>query len=134
MTTTDHGISDRLRPFGESVFAVISRLAAQHGAVNLGQHEGAADRVILGALNGGGGAVARDPFDHSAGGGVAGGSGSLFRHRHGRVGVDQDNPHYTIPRPASDPFRARLRCMIVTERTTRPTSDSEKIVVRVPSA
>jgi L-glutamine---4-(methylsulfanyl)-2-oxobutanoate aminotransferase len=27
----------RLRPFGESVFAVISRLAAQHGAVNLGQ-------------------------------------------------------------------------------------------------
>ena len=31
------GTSRRLRPFGESVFATISRLAAQHGAVNLGQ-------------------------------------------------------------------------------------------------
>jgi len=31
------GTSERLRPFGESVFATISRLAAQHGAVNLGQ-------------------------------------------------------------------------------------------------
>ena len=37
MTTIDHGIAHRLRPFGESVFAVISRLAAEHGAVNLGQ-------------------------------------------------------------------------------------------------
>ena len=31
------GTAARLRPFGESVFATISRLAAQHGAVNLGQ-------------------------------------------------------------------------------------------------
>jgi N-succinyldiaminopimelate aminotransferase len=32
-----HGISPALRPFGESVFATVSRLAVQHGAVNLGQ-------------------------------------------------------------------------------------------------
>jgi aspartate/methionine/tyrosine aminotransferase len=31
------GTARRLQPFGESVFATISRLAAQHGAVNLGQ-------------------------------------------------------------------------------------------------
>ncbi len=31
------GTAARLRPFGESVFATISRLAAQHEAVNLGQ-------------------------------------------------------------------------------------------------
>jgi len=37
MTARPFGTSDRLRPFGESVFATISRLAAQHGAVNLGQ-------------------------------------------------------------------------------------------------
>ena len=37
MTARAFGTSDRLRPFGESVFATISRLAAQHGAVNLGQ-------------------------------------------------------------------------------------------------
>ena len=37
MTARTFGTSDRLRPFGESVFATISRLAAQHGAVNLGQ-------------------------------------------------------------------------------------------------
>jgi aspartate/methionine/tyrosine aminotransferase len=30
-------IASRLAPFGESVFAVVSRLAAEHGAVNLGQ-------------------------------------------------------------------------------------------------
>ena len=30
-------IASRLAPFGESVFAVISRLATEHGAVNLGQ-------------------------------------------------------------------------------------------------
>ena len=35
--TRHFGTSRRLRPFGESVFATISRLAAQHGAVNLGQ-------------------------------------------------------------------------------------------------
>lgn len=32
-----HGTAERLKPFGESVFATISRLAMQHGAVNLGQ-------------------------------------------------------------------------------------------------
>lgn len=32
-----HGTAERLRPFGESVFATISRMAAEHGAVNLGQ-------------------------------------------------------------------------------------------------
>ncbi|MFM8732429.1 MAG: aminotransferase, partial [Phycisphaerales bacterium] len=32
-----HGISPALRPFGESVFATVSRLAVKHGAVNLGQ-------------------------------------------------------------------------------------------------
>ena len=37
MSTRAFGTSARLRPFGESVFATISRLAAQHGAVNLGQ-------------------------------------------------------------------------------------------------
>lgn len=37
MIARPFGTSDRLRPFGESVFATISRLAAQHGAVNLGQ-------------------------------------------------------------------------------------------------
>ena len=37
MTARTFGTSARLRPFGESVFATISRLAAQHGAVNLGQ-------------------------------------------------------------------------------------------------
>jgi len=41
MTTTNeirpHGVSPRLARFGESVFARISRLAAEHGAVNLGQ-------------------------------------------------------------------------------------------------
>lgn len=36
-TPRHFGTSDRLQPFGESVFATISRLAAQHGAVNLGQ-------------------------------------------------------------------------------------------------
>ena len=37
MSSRPHGVAARLRPFGESVFAVISRLAAEHGAVNLGQ-------------------------------------------------------------------------------------------------
>jgi aspartate/methionine/tyrosine aminotransferase len=37
MSTRAFGTSARLRPFGESVFATISRLAVQHGAVNLGQ-------------------------------------------------------------------------------------------------
>ena len=39
MTTPQrtHGTADRLAPFGESVFATISRLATQHQAVNLGQ-------------------------------------------------------------------------------------------------
>ena len=37
MTARTHGVAARLRPFGESVFAAISRLAAEHGAVNLGQ-------------------------------------------------------------------------------------------------
>ncbi|MBM4099992.1 MAG: aminotransferase class I/II-fold pyridoxal phosphate-dependent enzyme [Planctomycetes bacterium] len=37
MTARPFGTSDRLRPFGESVFATISRLAARYGAVNLGQ-------------------------------------------------------------------------------------------------
>ncbi|MFO0963198.1 MAG: aminotransferase class I/II-fold pyridoxal phosphate-dependent enzyme [Phycisphaerales bacterium] len=32
-----HGTAARLRPFGESIFSSISRLAVQHGAVNLGQ-------------------------------------------------------------------------------------------------
>jgi aspartate/methionine/tyrosine aminotransferase len=32
-----HGTAERLRPFGESIFATISRLASEHGAVNLGQ-------------------------------------------------------------------------------------------------
>lgn len=36
-TPRNFGTSARLQPFGESVFATISRLAAQHGAVNLGQ-------------------------------------------------------------------------------------------------
>ena len=104
------------------------------GTVNLGQHEGAADGVIFRPLNGRGGIVASDAFDDRARRCVAGGSGGLFRHRHCRVGVDHDNPHHTNPRPASDPFRARRRCMIVTDRITRTTSDSEKIVVSVPSA
>jgi aspartate/methionine/tyrosine aminotransferase len=30
-------VAERLRPFGTTIFATISRLAAQHGAVNLGQ-------------------------------------------------------------------------------------------------
>jgi len=37
MSPREFGTAARLRPFGESVFATISRLAAQHGAVNLGQ-------------------------------------------------------------------------------------------------
>lgn len=37
MARTPHGTAARLAPFGESVFARISRLAAEHGAVNLGQ-------------------------------------------------------------------------------------------------
>lgn len=37
MTRSPHGTAQRLAPFGESVFTTISRLAAQHGAVNLGQ-------------------------------------------------------------------------------------------------
>ncbi len=37
MSQREFGTAARLRPFGESVFATISRLAAQHGAVNLGQ-------------------------------------------------------------------------------------------------
>ena len=37
MSPRAFGTAARLRPFGESVFATISRLAAQHGAVNLGQ-------------------------------------------------------------------------------------------------
>jgi aspartate/methionine/tyrosine aminotransferase len=37
MNRTPHGIADRLRPFGESVFATFSRLATEYGAINLGQ-------------------------------------------------------------------------------------------------
>jgi len=37
MARTPHGTASRLAPFGESVFARISRLATEHGAVNLGQ-------------------------------------------------------------------------------------------------
>ncbi len=37
MPRTPHGIADRLKPFGESVFATFSRLANEFGAVNLGQ-------------------------------------------------------------------------------------------------
>jgi len=35
--TTRAGVAARLRPFGETIFAEISRLAIQHGAINLGQ-------------------------------------------------------------------------------------------------
>jgi aspartate/methionine/tyrosine aminotransferase len=37
MARSPHGTASRLAPFGESVFARISRLASEHGAVNLGQ-------------------------------------------------------------------------------------------------
>ena len=37
MSRTPHATAARLAPFGESVFARISRLAAEHQAVNLGQ-------------------------------------------------------------------------------------------------
>jgi aspartate/methionine/tyrosine aminotransferase len=37
MPASPHRIAARLAPFGESVFARISRLASEHGAVNLGQ-------------------------------------------------------------------------------------------------
>ena len=37
MPATPHGTTERLRPFGESVFSRISRLAVENGAVNLGQ-------------------------------------------------------------------------------------------------
>ena len=37
MASTPHRTASRLAPFGESVFARISRLATEHGAVNLGQ-------------------------------------------------------------------------------------------------
>jgi aspartate/methionine/tyrosine aminotransferase len=37
MSAGAHGIAERLRPFGESVFATMSRLAVQFDAVNLGQ-------------------------------------------------------------------------------------------------
>ena len=103
-------------------------------AINLGQHKGAADGVIFRPLNGKWGIMASDAVNDRARRCDAGGNDGLFRHRHCGVGVDHDNPHYTNPRPASDPFRARRLCMIVTDRITRMTSDSEKIVVSVPSA
>lgn len=36
-STPEHGVCSRLRPFGTTIFTTISRLAAEHGAVNLGQ-------------------------------------------------------------------------------------------------
>ncbi len=95
---------------------------------------GGGDTICL-PLNGRGRAdvCAPDNFDVRGCGG-AGGVHDPLGHAGGRVWVKDENPHQTMPLPASEARRARRRFARIPKARNVPTITNENAVVSVPNA